>query len=140
MLAELSSLLDAAKYNDLKGSLEHSNTKTALAAEAELAMLWAMSRVAHLEPDPTLPDGHKPDAHSNDLFAAQPAIIEIRALSDDSFSGKEAMDRTGNLIAGHADRLRKRAGSHLYFEFGERSYWKEHFRSEAKAVEESVLS
>jgi hypothetical protein len=135
MLAELSSLLDAAKYNDLKASLEHSNTKTALAAEAELAMLWAISRVAHLEPGPTLADGRKPDGLSNDLFASQPAIVEIRALSDDSFSGKEAMDRTGNIIAGYADRLRKRAGHHLYFEFNERSYWKQRYHPKRKRLE-----
>lgn len=33
------------------------------------------------------------------------------------------MDRTANIIAAYADRLRKGAGKHLYFEFNERSYW-----------------
>lgn len=132
MLEELSRLLDDAKYNDLKASLEHSNTKTALAAEAELSMLWAISRVADLDPAPTLPDGRKPDGRSKHLFGSGPAIIEIRSLSDDSFSGKEAMDRTANIIANYADRLRKRAGNHLYFEFNERSYWKHRYNRKLK--------
>ena len=93
-------------------------------------MLWAISREAHLEVEPALPDGHRPDALSNDLFRSRPAVIEVRALSDESFSGKEAMDRTANIIAGHADRLRKGAGKHLYFEFAERSYWTTRYHRE----------
>lgn len=40
------------------------------------------------------------------------------------------MDRTANIIASYADRLRKGAGSHLYFEFNERSYWTSRFHRE----------
>lgn len=130
MLAELSALLDAAKHEDLRVRLAHVDTKTALAAEAELSALWAISQVAHLDPEPLLGDGRRPDALSNDLFRSGPAVIEVRALSDDSFSGKEAMDRTANIIAGFADRLRKKAGKHLFFEFNERSYWKNGFHRE----------
>lgn len=60
MLTELSALLDSEKFEDIKARLSHSDTKTALAAEGELSVLWAISRVAHLEPEPLLPNGHRP--------------------------------------------------------------------------------
>lgn len=131
MLTELSEHLNSDKYKDLSTRLEHTNTNTALAAEAELSVLWSISKVAHLNPEPKLPNStRKPDAGSDDFFSSGPAIIEIRALSDDSFSGKEAMDRTANIICGYADQLRKGAGKHLYFEFYERSYWTKRFNRE----------
>lgn len=131
MLSELSQHMLPAKLNEYLSRLDHTNTKTALAAEGELVVLWAISRVAHLVPEPTLPGSRQsPDAASNDLFASGPSVIEVRALSDDSFSGKEAMDRTANIIASYADRLRKGAGRHLYFEFLDRSYWTRRFHRE----------
>lgn len=124
MLSELADCMNTAKRTDLLNRLELNNTRSALAAEAELSMLWAISRVAHLVVEPKLPSGpRRPDAFSADLFASAGSVIEIRALSDDSFSGAEAMNRTANMMAGFADRLCKGAGGHLYFEFGERSYW-----------------
>lgn len=130
MLTELSHRLDSAKFADLKARVSHSDTRTALAGEGELSVLWAIAKVAHLVLEPVLPNGHRPDALSEDLFHSQPSIIEVRALSDDSFSGKEAMDRTANVIASYADRLRKDAGKHLYFEFDERSYWTTRYHRE----------
>jgi hypothetical protein len=124
MLTECSSHLTDEKFTDLSRHLEHTDTKTALAAEAELAILWAISRVAHIVSEPTLPHStRRPEAYSNDLFESGSAVIEVRALSDDSFSGMEAMVRTANIIAGYADQIRKRAGKHLNFEYMERSYW-----------------
>lgn len=124
MLDELSSRFTVGKQNELLGRLEGVATDPALAAEAELSALWAISQVAELECEPTLPhSSRRPDAFSSDLFPSAAAIIEVRALSDDSFSGKEAMERTANIICNYADQLKKGAGKHLYFEFGERSYW-----------------
>lgn len=131
MLKELAPHLDHGKFNDLSTRLDLKDTKTALAAEAELTVLWALSRVADLELEPKLPGStNRPDAGSNNLFASAPAVIEVRALSDDSFSGKEAMDLTANKIAAYAERIRKGAGKHLYFEFNEKSYWKRRMHRE----------
>lgn len=55
MLTEFSSQLTPDKFNELVSRLEHVNTRTALAAEAELAVLWAASRVAHIVSEPVLP-------------------------------------------------------------------------------------
>lgn len=131
MLMELSGRFAPDKFKDLSVRLERGDTKSALAAEAELAVVWAIARVAHMVPEPELPgSANRPEAVSNDLFVSGPAIIEVRALSDDSFSGKEAMDRTANIIAGFADQIRRGAGKYLYFEFSERSYWTRRFHRE----------
>jgi hypothetical protein len=131
MLDDLSASLNARKVHDLLGRLENRNTDAALGAEAELAMLWAVSRVADVTVEPDLSGtARRPDAFSENLFVSAPAIVEVRALSDDSFSGKEAMDRTANIIAGYADRVSKDAGRRLYFEFMERSYWGRRFHRE----------
>ncbi len=128
MLDDLSASLDAHQVHALLGRLEHRDTKAALSAEAELAMLWAVSRVADVTVEPDLPDtARRPDAFSESLFVSAPAIVEVRALSDDSFSGKKAMDRTADIIAGYADRVSKGAGGRLYFEFMDRSYWDRRF-------------
>jgi hypothetical protein len=114
MLDELREHFPAGKFMDVLGRLDHKETKPALAAEAELAVLWAISRVAHMEPEPLLPNGRgRPDAASRDLFRSAPSVVEIRALSDDSFSGREAMDHTANVISNFADSLKKGAGRRL---------------------------
>jgi hypothetical protein len=84
-----------------------------------------------MEPEPMLPHSTaRPEGASENLFPSGPAVIEVRALSDDSFSGKEAMDRTANIICAYADRLRKGAGKHLCFHFNEQSYWDKRFHRE----------
>ena len=126
MLKELAPHMEPVKVKELTRRLELNDTKTALAAEAELSMLWAISRAAHIEIEPRLrKSAHRPDAYSSNLFASASSIIEIKALSDDSFSGREAMNRTANIISGYADQILKRAGRHLYFEFNQISYWAE---------------
>jgi hypothetical protein len=118
MLNELEPHLTVAAQADLLARLEHKNTKDALAAEFEMALLWGMARVAAIQVAPKFAN-NRPDAMSANLFASAPALIEITALSDDTFSGQVDMDRAANIIAQFADRIRKGAGKHLYFEFQE---------------------
>ena len=127
MLDDLARHLDGAKTSDLQTRLEHRDTQNALSAEAELAMLWAIFQVADLEVEPQIEGSSKrPDAYSKTLFSSAPAIIEITGPSDDTFSGKDIMDRAANKMVSFADQVRKRAGRHLHFEFLEKSYWKDH--------------
>lgn len=118
MLDELGAAIPQRKANDLLARLEHRRTASALAAEFELALLWAIKQVAHMQVEPQIP-GAKPDALSNDLFASGPVLIEITAVSDDTFSGRADMDRAANIIVQFANRIRKNAGKNLYFEFFE---------------------
>jgi hypothetical protein len=120
MLNDLGPRLTAANASDLLARLEHKVTQSALAAEFELALLWGIGRVADLQVTPAFPESQKrPDALSADLFGSGAAVIEITALSDDTFSGQADMDRAANMMAQFTDRTRKGASEHLYFEFQE---------------------
>ena len=107
MVEDVSKLTKATKVNDFLARLESRNTRTAMAAEAELSMVWAISEVADIIIEPSVAGGRRPDALSRCLFRSHNAVIEVRALSDDSFSGREAMVRTANIIASTADRMAK---------------------------------
>ena len=120
MVDELWPFLEESKLNDLLNRLNSQQAREMLAAEAELSMLWALSKVAHLTVEPELPNGRKPDAFSKNLFASAPAVIEITAVSDDHDSGRNAMERTANLISNYVNTVSKKAADHLSFEFNER--------------------
>jgi len=123
MLDDLAPLLLQPKANDLLARLEHKNVKDALAAEVELGLLWSIQQVADLEIDPVLKNSaSRPDALSQKLFGSGPAVIEITALSDDTFSGENEMERAANIICQFSSRVRKGSGAHLYFQFFEVSY------------------
>src|SRR5882724_9496642 len=122
MLDGLAPLLSFDKAKDILMRLEHKNAKDALAAEVELGLLWSISQIAHLEIEPILVGAPaRPDAHSRDLFAGKPAVIEITAISDDTFSGQADMDRAANIISQFANRIRKGVAANLYFQFKEGS-------------------
>lgn len=125
MVDELWPLMEASKPNGLLNRINSQSVKDILAAEAELSMLWAISKVAHLKIDPELPNGRRPDAFSKNLFASAPAVIEITAVSDDHDSGRIAMERTANHISNYANTVTKKTSDHLSFEFNDR-YDKNH--------------
>ena len=130
MIDDISPLTTQSKVKDLLSRLESRDTRSALAAEAELSMVWAISQVADVSIEPLLDSGRRPDALSSDLFRSGSAVVEVRALSDDSFSGHDPMLRTANILSASADRMAKHAGRHLAFEFMVRSYQDGRFRRE----------
>ncbi len=128
MLNDLSAKYSTKKYNALIGSLEHKNTQTALAAEAELLSIWAVANVANAEIEPEFEGTMaRVDLLSADLLQSGPAAIEITALSDDSFSGEDVMLRTANIVSNFANQIRADVGKHLSFRFNETSGWNQKF-------------
>jgi hypothetical protein len=119
MLDELGPLLPQSKVADLLSRLDHVNTSNALSAEAELTLMWALRQVSHVVIEPTLP-GTKSciDAVAHHLLPSRSAAVEITAISDDGFSGREDMMRTANIVCARADQIRKKASQHLHFAFG----------------------
>ena len=113
MIKDIQSLVTTSKMRNLVTDLELPDTKKALAAEAELSIVWAISQICHCCPEPKLSNNREPDLISNDLFPSGPAIVEVRAVSDYSFSGAEAMNRTANIIANYADQIGYKSGKHL---------------------------
>ena len=123
MLDEFSPYVDQAKRRAIAKSLESKNSKTALAHEAELAFLWALTKTVKATIEPTFHETtRRPDAFVVDLFPSAPAVIDVRAISDDSFSGKEHMNRSAEIVIHFANSVRRRSGHRLHFEFGETSY------------------
>ena len=123
MLNEFSPYVDQAKRRAIAKSLESKNSKTALAHEAELAFLWALTKTVKATIEPTFHETtRRPDAFVVDLFPSGPAVIDVRAISDDSFSGKEHMNRSAEIVIHFANSVRRRSGHRLHFEFGETSY------------------
>jgi hypothetical protein len=122
MLGAICPKMDAATADDLVKRLENTDTRSALAAEAELALLWAISSVTDIALHPILASTKKvPEAFCEKLFSSSPAYIEVTAVSDDTFSDRQNMERAANIISQFAKQIRKGSSKHLYFQFVERS-------------------
>jgi hypothetical protein len=88
MLDELGSIAPAAKRRSLKSEIEGRATKNALGGEAELAIVWALSKVCNLaELESVKFDGYPPDAISDDLCPGFRSVVEVTAVSDDLDAG-----------------------------------------------------
>lgn len=121
MLNDIGQLLSKQQANDLWKRLESADVKPALAAELELGLLWSLSQVTPLDLHPTLPTNRQPEALCQSLFPSGPAYIEVTAVSDDTFSDKDKMERAASIICNYANELRRGAGKHLHFQFAENS-------------------
>lgn len=106
---------------DLIQRLEGIDTNSALAAELELGLLWALSQVTDTKLHPKLPNGRRPEAYCPTLFISAPAFIEVSAVSDDTFSDRDKMDRTANIICQAAKQFQPLSLNHLFFHFTEKT-------------------
>ena len=122
MLDEIGHRLRDAQINDLLTRLEHRDVGPALAAEFELGLLWAISSVTETDLHPKLVGSpRRPEAFCPRLFPSGPAFVEITAVSDDSFSDRDKMERAANIISQFTESIRKGSSKHLYFQFTEKS-------------------
>lgn len=122
MLNELTPHLDQFKGSDLVGRLENKRVEQALPAEMELALLWALLQLGELEVEPEwFGMGRLPDAYSERLFDGRPTVIEIAAISDAGLAQEDGMRRTASIFCEAANKIRRGAGRHLHFTFGEES-------------------
>lgn len=126
MLDELGPYLSAKRSLDFVNRIEGTRTSTTLAAEVEMAFLWAMSKAVDLEVEPSFPNtSSRVDAFSRNFLRSGPCVVEIRAVSDDTFSGENDMNRIAHKIVELANKARKGTGNHLYFQFREESYYRD---------------
>ena len=127
MLNELTPHLDQFKGSDLLGRLENKRVEQALPAEMELALLWALLQLGELEVEPPwFGTGRLPDAYSERLFDGRPAAVEIAAISDAGLAQEDVMRRTASIFCEAANKIRRGAGRHLHFAFGEESGYAAH--------------
>jgi hypothetical protein len=118
MIDDLGATLPETKSREMIGRLDGKNTKHAMSTEAELALTWAVGRVRHIVIEPEFKSTTKRiDLAAYMMFGTEPAAVEITALSDDNFSGREDMERAASIISQCANRYRKKAERHLHFTF-----------------------
>lgn len=122
MLNELAPSLEPGKALDLVQRLNNKRILQALPAEAEVSILWALSKLGEFENEPYWwGDSHRPEAYTENLIPGQPAVVEVIAVHDASISGEEDMDRIAFQFVKCADKVRAKAGRYLFFRFGEES-------------------
>lgn len=120
MLSDLSPYLDQEKARDLVQRLDSKKVDQALPGEMELAILWSIAKTGDLVVEPEWwGDTRRPDAFSESIVLGKQVAVEIAAATDNSISPEEAMDRVALAVIDFCNRLRKGAGNHLYFRFGE---------------------
>ncbi len=123
MINELSQIAEAQKVKEWVTKLESSSTSEVLATEAEISFVWALSKTTDIVVEPNLGTARRPEASSEDFFPFGPAVFEVRAISDDSFSGETDMQKTAHIISSFSNTIRKKSGTHLLFRFLDRSFW-----------------
>src|ERR1700744_1940256 len=114
MLDELGPHLGRSKALDLLKRLENDDPGKSLPAEYELAFLWAISQIAHIEVDKKLA-GRTPDIYSEDLLPTGPVAADVTAPSDEVLADEAVMQRAANIIDAFCDRIVKGARSHLHY-------------------------
>jgi len=141
MLDDLSVHLSGEKGRDLLNRLEDKRVEQALPAEMELALLWALSGLGDLDVEPEWwGDDCRPDAYTEALIPNVPVAIEIAAPNDNAISGEAAMDAIALAMSDHANVVRKKSGSHLYFRFQTESGYEnnEYFRRRLAPLDYSL--
>ncbi|WP_058186658.1 hypothetical protein [Terracidiphilus gabretensis] len=120
MLNELGPWLVRSKATDLLKRLENVSADQAIPAEFELALSWALTKVARLEID--RPMGNRtPDIYSPDLLSSAPVSVDVAAISDALLSGQAFMRRAAKIINRTCDEILTGSSAHLHYTFQERS-------------------
>jgi hypothetical protein len=120
MLNELGPWLVRSKATDLLKRLENVSPDQAIPAEFELALSWALTKIARLEIE--RPMGNRtPDIYSADLLSTAPLSVDVAAISDAFLSGEALMRRAARIINRTCDQILTGASVHLHYTFQERS-------------------
>ena len=119
MMDALAPILSTEKSRDIVQRLNSRKyVDQALPAEFELALLWTLAAIGHLEIEPAWwGDSKRPDAVSDAFVSGRRAVIEIAATNDNAIAGEEVMDAIAQQISAVADRAQKGAGDMLYYRF-----------------------
>lgn len=118
----LNDLAGIAAPSQFIGRLNDKRFENALPAEAELALVWAVSRLGRFESEPKWysPDGRLPEGISAALFSGHEAVFDVKALSDRVIPGAAGMRKISAKLVEAANRARKGAGNNLCFFYYER--------------------
>lgn len=116
-------LIGVAAPAQFIGRLNDKRFENALPAEAELALVWAASRLGGFESEPKWysPKGRLPEGISTELFPGHDTVFDVKAVSDRAIPGVVGMRTISAKLVEGANKARKGSGRNLSFFFFERS-------------------
>lgn len=120
MLNDIGTFASEEKQRDLIRRIESKRKDQALSGEAELAVLWAISRIGDIEPEPVWWGSSAPELLTDHLVRGRAAVIEVKGVSDGAM-GEDSMRLAAEKLAQTANQIRRKAGQHLHFSFLEES-------------------
>lgn len=120
MLDDLSGIVSAKHFI---GRLNDKRFENALPAEAELALVWGVSRLGPFQSEPVgfSPKGRRPEGISNSLIPDFETVFDVKALSDRVIPGIVGMRKLSAKLVEAANRIHRGSGQRLEFFFFERS-------------------
>ncbi len=139
----LDDLIGIASPSQFIGRLNDKRFENALPAEAELALVWAVSRLGgfEFEPEWYSPEGRLPEGISTALFPGTETVFDVKAVSDRVIPGVAGMRTISAKLVEAANRARKGSGKNLQFFFYERrDYQNPKFHRSICASPNHVLS
>lgn len=119
----LDDLIGVTAPSQFIGRLNDKRFENALPAEAELALVWAASRLGGFESEPKWysPEGRLPEGISTALFPGHDTVFDVKAVSDRTIPGVVGMRTISAKLVESANKARKGSGKNLSFFFFERS-------------------
>lgn len=119
----LDDLIGVAAPAQFIGRLNDKRFENALPAEAELALVWAASRLGGFESEPKWysPEGRLPEGISTALFPGHDTVFDVKAVSDRALPGIVGMRTLSAKLVEAANKVCKGTGRNLSFFFFERS-------------------
>lgn len=120
MLDELAPFVGASHFI---GRLNDKRFEQALPAEAELALVWAVSRLGGFESEPEWfsDRGRRPEGISTKLVPGVETVFDVKALSDRVIPGVAGMRKLSRKMMEISNKAVRRSGNKLEFFFFERS-------------------
>lgn len=113
----LDDLIGIAAPSQFIGRLNDKRFENALPAEAELALVWAVSRLGGFESEPTWysQHGRLPEGISTSLFPGYETVFDVKAVSDRAIPGVAGMRALTAKMVEAANKAKKGSGKRLQF-------------------------
>ncbi|MDA8707792.1 hypothetical protein N9M10_00305 [Hellea sp.] len=125
MLDAIDDKISYQKRRDLIRRLTDKRPEQTFGAEMELALSYGFAMGFDTEIEPKwYPGSREPDIYVENFFE-HPAFVEITTISDESVSDQKVTRAASQKILQYANTIKKGSGKFLYFEYQERSGYRQ---------------
>jgi hypothetical protein len=116
-LDEIQGVIGTRNTSKIAKKLDSAKTQEVFANEAELAMIWALSKLGPLHYEPDWWQGaRRPDIVTDHLFPGLSCALDVTTLGEGQ-SDEEFMRWQCNLLVSHANKFNRKLGRFLFFNF-----------------------